>query len=808
MVPAPGMRVAGSICCFLTHRFSSHCLLCRCTVQVNENSTVGTAVLPAAGSGPVQAYSKDSWAVLTYAWASQPSNCVNCFAIDSNTAAVTLGSAGGALNFNTATSYNLTVRVTYVGIGMTDTAAVTVWVREINKPSIWAGLYNATTGVAMTSIVISESTPANTAIGRVAFTDPNTGFPWNARVYGIVPAYYGADLFSINSTSGVVSIGGAPLAWWDAPSYQLSVSCSDTDLFNTPITTVYTIIVSITQVNTVSITSIGVPSGTPASFGVNASGSVLYQTNGGTVVEIYGSGFGPTARYLAANSLPLSSTAISASYGPAAVPAAYNATSCSVTVANSVIRCTTVAGVGLGHIWSLVVAQTWPASSGAALTTAYFPPFITFVNKWDAVRNTYASSNFLSTEGSELVAIDGVNLSPATTADLVWQYWSAATPTTVYTGSCRIGLAPFQQLWCVTSPGVGAALSFQVRVGNQWSAVFNASTVAYAAPIITSMSIVAVVSSEIGLMDTRGGDLLIFNGTNLGPAGTPSSAFTALYSSNLGSPSVLTFAASSCYVPDYASSVAVFCTTAPGAGTGLGGSLNVGGQLAMTPITAKVSYRKPVMYTLSGRGFANAETVGGQAVLITGDQFGPVSALGGAFSPLPNITAMYGKPTDVSLRYTATSCSVTTAQTVITCLTAPGVSFGHVWQVTVAGQTAPRLLTYLMGYAAPVTAIFSGLGADLANTTGGQVVVIDGTASLVLLCLRYLLCAMLLCCLHLFCRGQLRASWNADRPRHVRSQRHWHCVSWLHARHPSHGGALTFYLFSFILLRALLNISC
>lgn len=224
----------------------------------------------------------------------------------------------------------------------------------------------------------------------------------------------------------------------------------------------------------------------------------------------------------------------------------------------------------------------------------------------------------------------------------------------------------------------------------------------------------------------RGGDLLVINGTNLGPAGTPASSLLALYSAALGSPTALTFTASNCYIPASASSVAVLCTTAPGAGFNLRASLTVGGQTAVSPVTATVSYLPPVMTALSGRGFSNAETVGGQTVLITGDQFGPVSQVGGAYSPLPNVTAMYGKPGDSILRYTAASCAVTTAQTVITCLTAPGVGFGYVWQVTVAGQAAPRLLTYLQGYAPPVTAIFSGLGAENANTTGGQVVVIDG----------------------------------------------------------------------------------
>jgi hypothetical protein len=122
--------------------------------------------------------------VLVYDWLVQSPSCLSCFAIDSSTGAVTLTSAGSTLDFNVARSYNLTVRVTYPAVGgLFDTAAVTVWVVEINKPSSFVGLYNASSGASMTSAVISEATLPGTAIARVLFADPNTAWPWNARIY-------------------------------------------------------------------------------------------------------------------------------------------------------------------------------------------------------------------------------------------------------------------------------------------------------------------------------------------------------------------------------------------------------------------------------------------------------------------------------------------------------------------------------------------------------------------------------------------------------------------------------------------------
>ena len=63
-------------------------------------------------------------------------------------------------------------------------------------------------------------------------------------------------------------------------------------------------------------------------------------------------------------------------------------------------------------------------------------------------------------------------------------------------------------------PGIGGALQFRVRVGGQWSPLFNASSVAYAPPTVTGVAVTAVVSSMAGLMDTRGGDILTINGTS------------------------------------------------------------------------------------------------------------------------------------------------------------------------------------------------------------------------------------------------------------------------------------------------------
>lgn len=372
---------------------------------------------------------------------------------------MTVGPSGSATNFLTARSYNLSVQVTYVQLGLTDTAAVTVWIREINKPATWTGLYNASTGAPMPIIAVSETTPFSTAIGRALFADPNTAFPWNARVYSLVGGAYGSGFFAIDATSGVISLappGG--LSYWDSPTYTITVACTDSDPV-APLTTTQVITVSLIQVNTVSVASFDVPTVTLATAGVNVTGgSVQVATAGGTTVEIIGANFGPTARRLAEN--PAAAVSVTATYGPAAQPTLFAASACAVYSPNYVIRCTTVPGVGANLAWTVTVAGTWSATSSTL--TAYFAPNITAVNKWDASQGTYAASNLLSTEGAEYVAIDGQNLSPYAALDIVWQYWSAASPAAVYTGPCSMG-APSTRVICTTAAGVGAQLRFQVR---------------------------------------------------------------------------------------------------------------------------------------------------------------------------------------------------------------------------------------------------------------------------------------------------------------------------------------------------------
>lgn len=261
------------------------------------------------------------------------------------------------------------------------------------------------------------------------------------------------------------------------------------------------------------------------------------------------------------------------------------------------------------------------------------------------------------------------------------------------------------------------------------------------------MAVVAIVSSVAGLLDTRGGDsesarlylrwlasrraasllcaVLIVNGSNLGPTSTPASSLLVTYAGAGGGASQLVFTALACSVPASASSAAIICLTAPGAGAGLLVSVSVAGQAAPAFAGDSIAYRPPTLDALGGRT-ALAGTPGGDAIVITGDQFGPVSTNVVGIGALPLVSASYGYPADAVLRYAAASCGVTTAHTTMTCLTAPGTGAGLVWAVTVANQSSARLLTATTSYAPPTVALFSGPGASLAHTYGYETVAISG----------------------------------------------------------------------------------
>jgi hypothetical protein len=263
---------------------------------------------------------------------------------------------------------------------------------------------------------------------------------------------------------------------------------------------------------------------------------------------------------------------------------------------------------------------------------------------------------------------------------------------------------------------------------SQTSPAFGSSLVAYAPPAVTAIASAA--------LDTAAPSLITFTGSNFGPAGTPS--VVVVYSSRFAGSTVLPpgaapatgfFTASGCAV--VTPHTQVRCTSAPGFGTNLAALISVGGQAALTVSTATLTYKSPVVAGLTGVGATAAGTPGGDVVLISGSQFGPLTPAPGGVPTAGAVTpaAYYGRANATtpvtSLSFAAASCAVTAAHTQITCTTAPGSGSGLRWAVVLDGLTSGVWFGGSTTYAPPVIGTYSGVVRN-QQTFGGETVSIDG----------------------------------------------------------------------------------
>ena len=280
-------------------------------------------------------------------------------------------------------------------------------------------------------------------------------------------------------------------------------------------------------------------------------------------------------------------------------------------------------------------------------------------------------------------------------------------------GGCTVTVAHVL-ITCFAAPGVGSALAVRVTVGGQASPA-SLATLRYRSPVVAGLSGLGAVNAP-----TTGGTSIVLSGnffgplTPLGPDGLPAAGALSVgitlplvqYSRNadslpsptgrrLGGSAAPVMQALNCFVS--VDDVQIICTTAPGVGAGLVWAVTIGAQSSAAS-NATSSYAPPSVSDYAGPGAVGADTVGSQAVVIGGQNFGPLGTI-------PD-SATYGGPN--STEFTATGCSVTTAHLTITCLTAPGAGASLKWFVTVGGQASVYPTT---SYAVPLITGLSGPGA-------------------------------------------------------------------------------------------------
>ena len=186
---------------------------------VDENSPGGTAV------GTVTATDQDIGQTLFFSIID--GNASGVFAIDGSTGAITVADAA-ALDFETASSFTLTVRVTDSGTpALSATASVRVNVNDVNE---------APTFAATGPFAVDENSPAETAVGTVTATDPDAGDTLSYAIAGGDPA----GAFAIDAATGAITVANAvALNFEVTPSFTLTVTVTDSGFLSA--TTIVTV---------------------------------------------------------------------------------------------------------------------------------------------------------------------------------------------------------------------------------------------------------------------------------------------------------------------------------------------------------------------------------------------------------------------------------------------------------------------------------------------------------------------------------------------------------------------------------------
>jgi Ca2+-binding RTX toxin-like protein len=171
--------------------------------SVAENSADGTVVGTVTGADP------DAGDTLSYALTNDAGGR---FAIDTATGVVTVAD-GALLDFESATSHGITVRVTDQG-GLFVDEDFTIAVTNVNE---------APTDATMSGGTVAENSANGTAVGTVTGIDPDAGAVLS---YALVDSAGGR--FAIDSTSGAITVAnGTLLDYEQSTSHTITVRVTD-----------------------------------------------------------------------------------------------------------------------------------------------------------------------------------------------------------------------------------------------------------------------------------------------------------------------------------------------------------------------------------------------------------------------------------------------------------------------------------------------------------------------------------------------------------------------------------------------------
>lgn len=324
------------------------------------------------------------------------------------------------------------------------------------------------------------------------------------------------------------------------------------------------------------------------------------------------------------------------------------------------------------------------------------------------------SCSFTVDTAAVLLAADaptGVQLAPYNAAEQPLVYYGPASwPLRYQATDCRVMLPDGSLLQCCSAPGTGKGFVYTVVVQGQQAPMYNASLseTGYHPPVL--MEEREVDSSS---WNTSGAGMVTLTGRHFGFLNSDINNVT------YGRDSNTEFTASCVLLSPH---VQLQCAVAEGAGAGMTWAIEIGQQLSEAPST---SYGNPQIARVTGPGenlAPPASTLGGQTVLLHGQNFGPKNfSCAYGYTCHMDSFVEYVKYGPTAAEYTAT-CSLLSHQ-LMNCTTQPGsCQTGMQWSTSVAGQKSGAS-ALVWGYGLPnITA----LSVDNRETRGGGVLAVTG----------------------------------------------------------------------------------
>lgn len=209
---------------------------------------------------------------------------------------------------------------------------------------------------------------------------------------------------------------------------------------------------------------------------------------------------------------------------------------------------------------------------------------------------------------------------------------------------------------CIVDKGYGSSLTWTLCFYGQCDSIQQGS---YSSPQITS------VTSSSSSLNCVGGDIIIITGSNLGS----DLSTLIVYMEDEQSQKIL----QNCHYSIFHTQIQ--CTMNEGYGSNLLFSIQVGDQLSPLFISS-LSFSGPIITSVFGIGSMNAFTIGGQEVLIQGENLGISNT---------SILLYYGNSTKMS--YTST-CHILQKHILLQCITVEGNGYQDQWQVQVGQQVS------------------------------------------------------------------------------------------------------------------------